>query len=81
MAYQAVHAGNANDPIQAPDAYINRFPYITNERRRKFAGKYVGHCYFLHMVKTTSIQISYQIRVSTYSFLMLFVNALHYLAK
>ena len=45
MAYQAVHAGNANDPIQAPDAYINRFPYITNERRRKFAGNYAGHCY------------------------------------
>lgn len=38
LAYQAVHAGNANDPIQAPAAYIDRFPYITNERRRKFAG-------------------------------------------
>ena len=38
MAYQAVHAGNGNDPIQAPQEYIDRFPYIANEKRRKFAG-------------------------------------------
>ena len=35
IAYQAVHVGNGNNPIHAPDAYINRSPYFTNRRRRK----------------------------------------------
>ena len=38
LAHQAVHAGNGNDPLQAPQAYIDRFPYIANEKRRTFAG-------------------------------------------
>lgn len=38
LAHQAVHAGNANDPIQAPQKYVNRFPYIKNLPRRLFAG-------------------------------------------
>ncbi|CAG5126095.1 unnamed protein product, partial [Candidula unifasciata] len=38
LAHQAVHAGNENDPIQAPQKYVDRFPYIQDLQRRKFAG-------------------------------------------
>ncbi|GFN78880.1 arylsulfatase [Plakobranchus ocellatus] len=38
LAHQAVHAGNGGDPIEAPQAYIDRFPYIKNIKRRMFAG-------------------------------------------
>ncbi|GFS05555.1 arylsulfatase [Elysia marginata] len=38
LAHQAVHAGNGGDPIQAPQEYIERFPYIKNVPRRMFAG-------------------------------------------
>uniref|UniRef100_A0A0B7A305 Sulfatase N-terminal domain-containing protein n=2 Tax=Arion vulgaris TaxID=1028688 RepID=A0A0B7A305_9EUPU len=38
LAHQAVHAGNENDPIQVPQKYVDRFPYIKDIRRRMFAG-------------------------------------------
>ncbi|KAH9494829.1 hypothetical protein Btru_017933 [Bulinus truncatus] len=38
LAYQAVHAGNDDDPIQAPQKYIRRFPYVKDVKRRMFAG-------------------------------------------
>ncbi|XP_052803906.1 arylsulfatase B-like isoform X1 [Mya arenaria] len=38
LAHQAVHAGNSNDPVQAPSEYVDRFPYIENKKRRTFAG-------------------------------------------
>ncbi|KAL4228573.1 hypothetical protein ACF0H5_011623 [Mactra antiquata] len=38
LAHQAVHAGNSQAPLQSPDEYVNRFPYIDNSRRRTFAG-------------------------------------------
>ncbi|KAL5009860.1 hypothetical protein ScPMuIL_012165 [Solemya velum] len=38
LAHQAVHAGNHNDPLQAPQKYVDRFPYIKDYRRRIFAG-------------------------------------------
>lgn len=38
VAHQAVHAGNF-DILQAPQKYIDRFGYITNIRRKYFAGK------------------------------------------
>lgn len=38
LAHQAVHSANPGDPIQAPQKYIDRFGYIKNEHRRKFAG-------------------------------------------
>ncbi|XP_053408651.1 arylsulfatase B-like isoform X4 [Mercenaria mercenaria] len=38
LAHQAVHAGNGNDPLQAPQAYVDRFPYIISKKRRIFAG-------------------------------------------
>ncbi|XP_005101283.1 arylsulfatase I [Aplysia californica] len=38
LAHQAVHAGNAGDPIQVPQKYVDRFPYIKNMKRRLFAG-------------------------------------------
>ncbi|XP_022083579.1 arylsulfatase I-like [Acanthaster planci] len=38
IAQQAVHAGNSDHPLQAPDHYVQRFPNIKNEKRRIFAG-------------------------------------------
>ncbi|XP_037075366.1 arylsulfatase I-like [Pollicipes pollicipes] len=38
LAHHAVHAGNAYAPLQAPAAARARFPWITDERRRAFAG-------------------------------------------
>jgi arylsulfatase A-like enzyme len=38
LAHQAVHAGNEDDPIQAPQRYVDRFPNIKDPQRRKFAG-------------------------------------------
>lgn len=38
LAELAVHAGNTYDPIQAPDSYVEKFSYITDSSRRKFAG-------------------------------------------
>ncbi|CAL1528370.1 unnamed protein product [Lymnaea stagnalis] len=38
LAFQAVHAGNKGDLIQAPQKYIDRFPKIKNIKRRMFAG-------------------------------------------
>ncbi|KAI8767903.1 arylsulfatase J [Biomphalaria glabrata] len=38
LAYQAVHAGNDYDTIQAPLKYVNRFPYIKDVKRKMFAG-------------------------------------------
>ncbi|XP_025082392.1 arylsulfatase B-like isoform X1 [Pomacea canaliculata] len=39
LPYQSVHSGNADspNPLQAPQAYINRFPYIENMQRRIYA--------------------------------------------
>ena len=44
FAHQAVHS--ANDPehaLQAPKKYYDRFPNITDENRRTFAGKNAQH--------------------------------------
>ncbi|KAH3868736.1 arylsulfatase B-like isoform X2 [Dreissena polymorpha] len=38
LAHQAVHAGNGNAPLQAPQRYVDRFPYILDHKRRIFAG-------------------------------------------
>ena len=36
LAHQSVHVGNARDPLQAPQEYIDRFGHIADIRRRKF---------------------------------------------
>ncbi|KAA0189498.1 hypothetical protein HAZT_HAZT005678, partial [Hyalella azteca] len=38
LAHLAVHSANPYAPLQAPQAYVDRFSYIKDERRRKFAG-------------------------------------------
>ncbi|KAL0280628.1 UNVERIFIED_CONTAM: hypothetical protein PYX00_001860 [Menopon gallinae] len=38
MAYQAVHSGNIYNHLQAPPEVIDKFSYIKDENRRKFAG-------------------------------------------
>ncbi|KAF2345369.1 Sulfatase N-terminal [Trinorchestia longiramus] len=38
LAHLAVHSGNPYSPLQAPPDYVNKFSYIADERRRKFAG-------------------------------------------
>lgn len=38
LAHQAVHSANHDDLLQAPQEYIDRFPHISFEKRRKFAG-------------------------------------------
>ncbi|XP_071809573.1 arylsulfatase B-like [Asterias amurensis] len=38
LAHQAVHAGNGNNPMEAPDYYVKRFPNIQDKKRQIFAG-------------------------------------------
>ncbi|EEC06950.1 arylsulfatase B, putative, partial [Ixodes scapularis] len=38
LPYQAVHCGNFDDPLQAPQENIDKFPYIGEENRTIFAG-------------------------------------------
>lgn len=38
FAQQAVHVGNENQPLQAPQKYLDRLSYIGDEKRRTFAG-------------------------------------------
>jgi arylsulfatase B len=37
----APHAGNYDDPLQAPEEEILRFHYIGDEKRRKLAGELI----------------------------------------
>ncbi|XP_055333769.1 arylsulfatase B-like isoform X2 [Paramacrobiotus metropolitanus] len=38
LSHQAVHAGNADDPLQTTERYFARYPNIQNRDRRIFAG-------------------------------------------
>ena len=38
FAQQAVHVGNENQPLQAPQKYLDRLGYIGDEKRRTYAG-------------------------------------------
>ena len=38
FAQQAVHVGNKNNPLQAPQKYLDRLSHIGDEKRRTFAG-------------------------------------------
>ena len=40
LAHLAVHSGNPYSPLQAPDETVNKFSYIKDEQRRKFAGEF-----------------------------------------
>lgn len=40
LSHLAVHTGNSNDPLQAPQEIIDQFYYIRDEKRRIYAGKY-----------------------------------------
>jgi arylsulfatase B len=40
LSHIAPHAGNEDDPMQAPQEEINKFAYIQNEKRRKLAGEF-----------------------------------------
>ena len=38
LVYQAVHSANSiEDPLQAPQEWINKFVYIKHAQRRKYA--------------------------------------------
>lgn len=37
LAYQAVHSALREDPLQAPQEWINKYKHIKHEQRRKFA--------------------------------------------
>ncbi|KAI8493732.1 hypothetical protein Bbelb_286530 [Branchiostoma belcheri] len=37
LPHQAVHSGNPDDPLQAPQKYIDKFPHIQHPGRRTFA--------------------------------------------
>ena len=61
LAYQAVHSANQVEaPLQAPQKWINKFKYIKNQGRRKYAamvaamddgvGKvhiFISNCFFV----------------------------------
>lgn len=38
LAHVAVHSGNPYNPLAAPDADVEKFNYIEDFNRRKFAG-------------------------------------------
>ncbi|XP_055353930.1 arylsulfatase B-like isoform X2 [Paramacrobiotus metropolitanus] len=38
IAHMAPHWATEKDPVQSPEAYTNRFPHITHEGRKKYAG-------------------------------------------
>ncbi|XP_029834337.2 arylsulfatase B [Ixodes scapularis] len=38
LSHQSVHGASGNDPLQAPEENIAKFPYIGDERRTKYAG-------------------------------------------
>merc|ERR1711899_105476 len=38
LAHLAVHSANSYSPLQAPEDAVNKFSYIKDENRRKFAG-------------------------------------------
>ena len=38
LAHLAVHSGNTYSPLQAPKEVVDKFSYIQDESRRKFAG-------------------------------------------
>ncbi|XP_065646618.1 serine-rich adhesin for platelets isoform X2 [Hydra vulgaris] len=38
VAHQAVHTGNADDPLQAPESYLKKLNHIKNIKRKLFAG-------------------------------------------
>ena len=42
LAFQAVHSANADQPLQAPAEYVERFPNIKSAKRRMFAGNSPG---------------------------------------
>lgn len=39
LSHLAVHIGNANEPLQAPKEEIEKFSYIKDPNRRKYAGE------------------------------------------
>lgn len=39
LAHLALHSGNAEEPLQAPDEEIAKFSYIKDPERRIYAGK------------------------------------------
>ena len=41
FAQQAVHVGNLDDPLQAPQKYLDRVKHIQDERRKTYAGENV----------------------------------------
>jgi arylsulfatase B len=38
VSHLAPHAGNEDDPVEAPESVVNKFNYIKSEKRRKLAG-------------------------------------------
>jgi hypothetical protein len=40
VGHEAVHAGNAGKPLEAPQEVINNFRYIPDPNRRSYAGKF-----------------------------------------
>jgi hypothetical protein len=40
VGHEAVHAGNAGKPLEAPQEVINNFTYIPDPNRRSYAGKF-----------------------------------------
>ena len=39
LSHLAVHTGNEDNPLEAPEDEVNKFMYIKDPKRRKYAGK------------------------------------------
>ena len=63
FAQQAVHVGNKNNPLQAPQKYLDRLSYIGDEKRRTFAGieKYTLSSSLLHELNVEALMVRFQI--------------------
>ena len=59
VSHQAVHSGNADDPLQVPQEYLERVKHVKNDKRRRFAGMNYHTCFFYkhNVYKHTEAQI------------------------
>lgn len=49
MSHLAVHTGNEDNPMEAPEEEVEKFSYIKDPKRRKYAGKYNNFLYIQYV--------------------------------
>lgn len=57
LSHLAPHSGNEQNPVQAPDEEIAKFPYINDPERRIYAGERKLKLYELKNVKNVKFDV------------------------